>query len=339
MSIRRFFLRIIFLCLLLVPLTAFCSEVVGILPFSNQRPNSDLDWLGFYMQARVEANLRDNSTWEFHPLSVLRLWNYKSKISQPVTSRNTILISGSFQQVLHFGYLRVRVRRIQRPDPVLKKFEIEYTDENLNEKLDSLSAEIGQWIRPEFKLLKTASFPAFNLAGIKELCQYRRLMFRPTERPEIRHTLHLQDLLSSRSPREMIADVAEGLIILSQGLKDREQKSLLDLIERLLRNATIRYMEDSRLYALLAETYYFKQMYAAWIEKTAKNALKFDPHNDLALILLIAVADFDSEQVTGYIDKLKEVNPWLWGSHGNKPILFQKGILESELRAVIQKGD
>ncbi len=330
------FVRTIIFCLLFLPIFSVPtnivgSELVGIFPFSNQRPNQENNWLGFYIQARISSLLHINSDWNFHNLSTLRLWRYNSSGSQPVSQESTIFVTGSYQQVLSFGYITVLIQRIKPRKAKSKVFEVSYAEDTLEKKLDDLAVEIGRWIKPSFKAQNKVVFPEHNESGIKEIFNYRQMMFHPKEIPEIRQTLALQDLVTSNGPQGFIADLAEGMIVLTQDLPRIEQKSILSDVERLLRKTAQREIKNSRIHALLAETYYLKEEQSTWVEQTAKQAVALDSQNDLALLLLVLSSDATSDNGKDYLKDLRRVNPWMWTETKTPAARFQKGMLNAEL--------
>ncbi|MCP4754490.1 MAG: hypothetical protein GY866_26710 [Proteobacteria bacterium] len=228
----------------------------------------------------------------------------------------------------------MRVRKTRNSVTDEKIFELAFTEKTLDRKLDAISLDVGRWIKPEFAIRKTVSFPSLHLPDIKDVFRYRRIMFGAHEIPEIRLTLHLLDRLTVRSPPETIADLAEGMIVLSQKLEGEETTSLLDRTESLLRKAIIEHKNSPRLYALLAEVYYFQHSATPWIERTAEEALKLDPQNDLACILLALIRDVDLDGEREHLGRLKAINPWLFMDDPNSAVRFQKGILMSEVHAL-----
>ena len=331
MAFKKIFIFLITFLLLFSELPV-AGELIGILPFSNQRIGQENDWLGFYIQARIETNLRGGSNWNFHNLSTLRLWKHKTNMSQPVSPHHSILIIGSFQQVMNLGYINVRVQRIQGLAASAEKaFEVYFTRDNLEEKLDILSTEIGQWIEPGFKLNEKKGFPSHKETGVREILEYRQLLFKPAVIPEISLTRQLRDIMSGDAPGEFIADLAEGLIIISLEIGGNEGNSILKESESLLRIATRTHIDCSRLFSLLAENYYFSKKPLSWVRKTAKQSIEFDSQNDLGYLLLALARDSSSDTPANTDNELDKVNPWIWPEKTTDAVQFQKGVMKMEL--------
>ncbi|NQU63306.1 MAG: hypothetical protein HQ517_03335 [SAR324 cluster bacterium] len=314
--------------------SALCDELVGILPFSNQRYQKQDDWLGYYIQARIKANLGNNSNWKFHHSSVVRLWSARVDRSLPISPLNTILIEGSFQQVVDLGHISIRVKRNKPGKDITTSFEISFSAENLDEQIDSLSKKVGLWIQPNFKLKTLADYPRMYMPGTKDIFKLRQIMFELGDPPEIRMILNLVELVDGSSPPEMICDLTEGMLILSQFLQEKEQKSLLTKTELLLRKAVLKNKKSPCLYSLLSETYYLSNNYPSWIQKTAEDAIRLDSQDELAYILRAIINDSDVDSWKKDIEQIKRVNPWLFSKSIAAGALFQKGILKKEISSL-----
>jgi hypothetical protein len=307
------------------------AELVGISPLSNQRHWKQNDWLGYYLQARIKANLELNSDWLFHPQSVLSLWALRPDRSQPISPQTTIVIEGSFQQVVELGHISLRVKRVIPDKERMESFEISYTRDNLDRQIDLLSEQIGSWIQPGFKLKKVAPFPQQDQPGVPELYAMNQKLSAPEGLPDIREILYLEEIVGGKSPYELICGLGEAIVVLSQSLVDRERKSILKKAEVLLREAILNHKSRSRLYSLLAEVYYLSGNYASWIEKTAEDAVRLDPQNDLGYLLKIMINASDADARSKDVDLLKKVNPWLFTDVVDGARFFQNGILKEEL--------
>lgn len=312
--------------------SVLCAELVGILPLSNQRYQKQDDWLGFYIQARIKANLGSNSDWMFHSQSVLKLWVLRPDRSLPISPLNTILIDGSFQQVGRLGHISLKVKRYLPKNEIAKEFDISFSADDLDNQIDHLSTKVGIWIWPDFRLENRSIFPVQNWPGMKEIFQLRQQMFqRGGDPPDIRSILYLEELINENSPDEMIADLTEAMVILSQFIQAKERKQLLNRTIAFLKKAILNNKKSARLYSLLAEAYYLNNNYASWITKTAADAIRLDAQNDLGYILKIIVNDLDAEAMAEDIEHLKQVNPWLFIQTIDSGVLFQNGILKHEL--------
>jgi len=307
------------------------AELVGISPLSNQRHRKQNDWLGYYIQARIKANLELNSNWMFHPPSVLSLWALRPDRSQPISPQTTIIIEGSFQQVVELGYISLWVKRIMPDEEGMESFEISYTQNNLDSQIDLLSKQVGAWIQPGFKLKKAAMFPQQGQPGVLEMYVMSQKLSAPEGLPDIREILYLEEIVGKTSSYELICGLGEAMVVLSQSLEGRERKSILKKAEVLLREAILNHKSRSRLYSLLAEVYYLSGNYTSWIKKTAEDAVRFDSQNDLGYLLKIMINDSDADARSKDVDLLRQVNPWLFTDAVDGARFFQNGVLKEEL--------
>ena len=317
----------------LFSVTADSSELVGVLPISNQRAHKQINWLGYYIQARILSNLRSNSKWRFHSNDAVHLWKHRSNAILPISSGTTIVIEGNYQIVLRFGHLNLRVKRYQKSLVTqMETFESTFSEEELDIAIDDLSLIVGKWIEPEFHLSKKRTDHGILTIGLKEVYAYRAMLFDSLEQPNIQQTLNLKEMLTNDSPADWICDLAQGMIILSQYLDKNEKIYLLNQSERLLRNAIKGKKPYARLYALLAETYYFNNELSSWVAKTAQEAIILDPQNDLGYLLISLVELTKPQAERKSLSRLRSINPWLWGDKTGSEIKYQKGIFDKELR-------
>jgi len=308
------------------------KELVGIVPFTSQRDNPADNWLGFYIQARMQSFLANGNECNFHSLNTIRMWQFSSELSSPISIQNTLLITGSYQVVLDQGIVEIHVERFS-PHSISKTFEISFAVEELESKLDQLFSLIYKWVFPRSNLKRSFEYPPHNKKGIRDIFQFRELLFNPISKPEIHHIDHIRDLIDSEDLAEFVSDLAEGMIIVSTELLAKERKVLLEETERLLRSAAMKHFKSSRILSLLAETYYLNKKENAWVKKTAKQANDLDSYNDLALLLQILSNSEQNDQVNLILKKLNDVNPWIWPDETEErnKAHFQKGIYKSEL--------
>ncbi len=85
----------------------------------------------------------------------------------------------------------------------------------------------------------------------------------------------------------------------------------------------------------MAESYFLSGNYESWVVKTAEDAIRIDSQNDLGLILKVIINSSDAVTRIRDIERIKQINPWLFSKtlHGGE--LFQKGILNSELSRIV----
>jgi hypothetical protein len=335
-SLKQQFYILFIVLLALSPVTANCRELVGVLPISNQRAQKQFEWLEYYIQARIESNLRNNSNWQFHGNEVLHLWKSRSEPTKLVSVNSTVLIQGTFQLVLNFGHFELQVNRFSQATSKEKKFERIFVKEEFDLALDALSEDIGKWISPNFKLLNKIADQSFQMKGLKVIYEYRAHLYDRAKSPGIQETLFLKESITSNSHPAWIADLAKGMIILSQFMAGKDKAFLLDHSDIILRNAIKTNNVNARLYSLLAETYYLKNQLPTWIEKTAYKAIELDPQNDLAYLLIYLVKKPNSKLPFDPISRLRSTNPWLWEDIKQDSHQFQKGILKDELNKLTE---
>jgi len=336
-------LRQVVICTAFLSITLCCfhhvlgAELIGVLPFSNQRYQEQGDWLGYYIQARIQANLKNNSDWRFYPQNVLSLWSLRTDQSLPVSPQTTILIEGSFQQVAGFGYISLQISRCNTKEKQQDKLETTFETDHLDHAIDELSALVGRWIDPKFLLREPAGFPVLDSDLTQPLLNLRKRLFRNEGMPEIRSILFLEEKVSESSPYQVICDLAELMLISSQLLENREQKLVYSRVESLLRKAILKNRKQPRLYLLLAEVYYLNGSYAAWVEKTADDAIQLGDVSGLGYLLKELVAGPENARDSQNIDRLNEVNPWLLSGKVDSAEMFQQGLLKEELLQLKQR--
>ena len=308
------------------------GEVVAVIPFVNQRYTPQHDGLGFYIQARIRANYKKNANWRLVPLSVLRLWQSKSDTTTLPVSDISALIGGTFQRVGRHGIINLVLIRFLEKNREVKTFELKFDTESLDEKLDDLSQEAGKAIKSKFILRHFPVFPRYSQDLHQEVVGYNRILFLSKTLPTVRRTISLMEQIDHSSPPDMIAILAEGMLILSQKSQGEEKKELLTQAEKLLRRATGDHRRHSQLHALLAETYWLMDSYPQWVEKTAEDALKFDAGNDLAALMLAVSKGLSSGGGKEALKRLNRINPWIWPRTDSDSVEFQKGIMKDKLK-------
>ncbi|MBU2513069.1 hypothetical protein KJ966_17145 [bacterium] len=326
------FIFILISYLFTVPSITLSRELVGVVPLTNQRSNQANDWIGFYIQARLQAYLAETIEIDFFPLETLRLWQYKSKPSLPVSKNNSILISGSFQQVLQNGVVNIQMQRFI-PEKRDQFYKILFSMDDFEIELDKLFAEICLWINPECKPLAGFKYPILQSVRIETIFKYRQFLYIPGAIPEIGTTLQMKELVDENSRAEFIADLAEGMVIVSKNLLLDEQKAFQGEVELLLRSAAMKHPKDCRILALLAEIYYLNRKDSEWVVKTATEALSINPNNSLALLMQVLATDVPDSDIKSLLDKLTEINPWIWvkSDENQEVVQFQNGLFHSEL--------
>ena len=329
-SIIKYFVLVVTLCFILTR-TVVGSELIGILPFENQRINKSDDWFGFYIQDRLVRSLKSEKTWRFHTLSTIKLWGKSDGTYPFITKKGTVLISGSFQKVGKFMKLNAQIKRQNSTKNQIKKFVLSFRDTNREKTINHLAQSIGKWIDPVFTPQTASKTTTRNPEQLQSIYEYRKELYSSKSIPEIRRLVFLQDFITPDSLPAEIGDLVEGMLILSMGLQDQEKISLITKSRRLLKKSLINYPKNARLHALMAETFFLGHESLEWIEKTAKTATELDPQNDLAWLLLALARGIHSGSGKETLQKLALINPFIWSQKKSRGINFQKNILKKQI--------
>lgn len=327
--INKTILVVLFCFVTVQPVIAF--DLIGVLPFKNERLNAKGDWFGFYIQDRLLHSLRTNKNWSFHTSSTLRLWEDSKKPHPLITEKGTILISGSYQKVGNFVKVTTQIQKKRSAGNQEKKFEtsFQYTDK---EKMVHLLAQsVGKWIEEDFILDKEQPPPLENIKHLPFYYEYRKKLYAIKSIPEIKDILSLQDRITAESLPERVADLVEGMLILSAQLQGREKESLLTQSRVLLRKTLMNHPRDARLFALMAETLFLQKVSLEQIERTAEKAIQFNSQNDLAWLILALARGISSGAGKEALLQLNLINPYIWNENKLNGIAFQKGILDKEI--------
>jgi hypothetical protein len=325
------------LAVYLFPFPLIGGELIGVLPLTNQRLKADSDWIGFYIQARMEALLRRNSDWRFHTLRTLQSWQFGSDRSQPVTSHSTVLIAGSFQQVGDFAYIQLQAKRYRPQSGPGKTFEVTFALVKLDEVLTEMAHRVGNWIQSGFTVREGVDFPSFGDPEVETFFRMQHQLFQPGAFPETRLVLRLLDAFSSERPVAYSVGLAEGMLILSLRLTETERDDIIRKTETLLRQAIEKNRSDPFVLGLLAETFLIGGKPMAWVEKTAMEAVEQDRELALGHVLILLSADLDEPALADRLEQLNAANPWFWEVVQHERVSFQKNLLNEAFRAYLDR--
>ncbi len=220
-----------------------------------------------------------------------------------------------------------------------KRFITSFNTTNLEVEFDKILGETAAWIRPEYQSKEVFKFPQHSAKGIRQMFYFRQILYQPSVIPEIRLMLHIQDLTGPNTHPALVADLAEGMLIIAGDLTKVEREQLLSAAEELLRAQAAKHVSNARILALLAEIYHLNARPASWVEKSARDALKSEPKNDLALLMLALSIVDDEETRKNVLNRLNEINPWIWPDGTEDEIRFQKGIFNIELQELKALGE
>ena len=327
---------IVILVCSLAPHPVSGNELVGIAPFTNQRDNPANDWLGYYIQARLQSFLAEGcEDCRFHSLSTIHLWQHQVHKGVPITVQNTVLITGSFQFVLDQGILDISLKRFT-PRNDQKEFAISFARDELEIKLDKLFLSVAKWIQPGFRHKNRFSFPRHTELTIQKMLIFRKSLYEPTSIPDLNSIRELNRQVKKQRYDLFVADIAEGMIFAANQLLLAEKKTLLIEVERMLRSAAMNYVNNARIHALLSETFFLLGKQGSWVSKSAEQARDLDENNSLALLMLILSDSGEKKKTRDMVHKLNDINPWIWPDKKETSDLpqFQKGLFRSELESL-----
>lgn len=312
------------------PSPASCKELVGVVPFTNQRQTFNENWLGFYIQARMQSYLSQSCSCDFHTLDTIRLWQQKADADTPISIQNTILVSGSFQKVLGQALVEIKVKRFS---PEIKEtgFQSAFPIESLGSHLDQLSQSVVEWIQSSPAKALPFSYPDSSETGVVDFFRLRQELYATHSIPKIESLKRVRETISDMTPGEYVADLGEGMILMASELPAEQKKQLLEEAERLLRTAAMKYLNNARIHALLAEIFFLAGKEITWVEQTARQANKMDPFNDLALLMLVLTKTESDGKIVSTLKQLNDINPWIWPDQDGSRAQFQKGLFRTEL--------
>ena len=313
------------------------NQWVGILPFTNQRSTPAEDWLGHYVQARIQTFLQLNSDWTFHSQESLRLWFYKTKpqltLPSPINRFTTLLIHGDYQKVIDLVSVRLSITKfdLKSGEIITDQFQKDFLFDQLENEIDQLALRLGQWASPEFKLLESSNYPKSKLLSHQNLMSLSATMFAPKVLPETGLVLSLMDDPEIIDQPKALSILSEAMIVLSQNMNDKDKVYFQNQIDKKLRSALRSSPNHSDLLALFAENMFFMQEDNALVNQAAKSAILSDSNNELAYLIFSLSGKVENTDKTESLQYMKEINPLLWPDATSDAIQFQKGILTSKL--------
>ena len=324
---KKFRVYICFFIGILLPFVGHSTEL-GVFPFENQRNNSQQNWLGYYIQYRLESSLFQQTGLIIKPLSFLRLWQFNANNSDtpPASDLNPkpfFLISGSYQKVFDTFYLQVNLT--DNLKNVIKSKEIEIPFKDLDKELDHLLADIcGSFV----KKWNIESKELLFSADMQPLFELREYLYKPGIEisPDLFYCIY--SLMDKYPSIIFKRDLIKGLLVFSRLNLNNNGTRYLNLAESWIRKFLKEEEKDSFLNAYLAEIFYLKDFDKAFIEKLSLSAIKFDSTtNALPYLLLSLTKGLTAVESEGYLKKLDEINPWIIPEDHSDKVQFQHGIL------------
>ena len=315
------------------------NQLIGVLPLTNQREIPQDDWVGFYIQSRLQSYLTESLSAEFYPPETLRLWYHRSKNRGSVSKKNTVILTGSFQKVLQIGIIDIEVKRIL-PEKTSRRFKTQIDWSNVTKELDTLFHQISVWIDPKAKAVQNLKHPQFDSEPFKVSMEFRKELFFSGKTPEVQAVARMKTMVNHNSHPETVGDFAAAMIMLTENLLLNEKKSFLTSLEQLLRSTAMNHPKNARIHALLAAVFYLNHQEPGWVLATSSKALEVNPHNSLALLMQIVTSESPDSDIKADVDKLYEINPWIWPRSGmtEMDVRFFNGVFDNDLQKIIEKA-
>ncbi|MDT8446269.1 MAG: hypothetical protein RRB13_05170 [bacterium] len=295
------------------------QPLVTLLVPKNQRISDDSNWYGAFLELTLRANFERAG---------LRLSSFEvSALAPSGKEPGDFLLDGAFQQVGRLTYVKLRLLRAGVERLVLEEtFTKSKTADTVTQMAAKLLAAIdaqAKWPEPEFYLAPEVG-EAFYRA--------RRLRYERSTPPSVAEAQALDRAFgASKADEVVVAEVATHLLLAAHG-DPTKGGSLLKRADRLLRRALQEHPQSASLLSLLALDYQLSQSYPSFVEKTAQGALKLNPEDDLAALLLAHGAGLSSGLGKESISRFKQLNPWAFKQQGKRP--YWAGALDKELAAL-----
>lgn len=312
------------------------KPLVGIAPFKNQRETIQHDWLGFYIQASLQSCLSASFDFSFHPANTIRLWAFHANSDTRISNRTSIQIVGSFLKVLDFGVLTIDAYRFDE-NTAKKQFSFQFSNETFDKALNDACLKIATWLESKAVYAVTPSPYDWNDSRLQELFKLRLAIFEPDSIPEAWLILRVKEIMDANTYPEFIPDLAEGMILLAMELPEKEKALLLEETENRLRKAAVKANDYPRIHGLLAEVFYLRQQPNEWVVQAARQELKINSNDPVALLMLVLVQQPAEADERSYLQRLQEVNPWLWPDKQIQTdgVQFQNGLFSAELSELL----
>lgn len=305
---------------------------VGVLPFENQRNNAQQNWLGYYMQYRLESGLSQQPGLTIKPLSWLRLWRFNIESAQKTphpesTSRKFHIISGSYQKVFNMMYVHLTLK--DSHGNMLATEETDFLLMDVNERLDQMLMRLYHTIGKKLELKRTEDFTFSN--EISPFFNLRHFLFAPDVKvsSDLFYTAKLR--LKQYPVTAFRQDLIESLIIFSRLKVEKGGARYLDLAESWTRKFLKKDEKNVRLKGFLAEIFYFKEAGKSFVRKLSETAINNDPNFDLPYLLMCLINGIATDESEEYLKRLEQINPWIIPKDRSETVQFQHGILTDHI--------
>ncbi len=307
------------------------SELIGVVPLTDQRYSDRDAWLGYYIQSRIKTGLASRKGWAFHSLKTIQLWKAQSKTLSNISPDTTILITGSFQKVLNFGKLSLLYRDYRQNPYIESEFDQEFSMSNLDKLIDGLTLKIGNSISEDFNKLQLNDGLSVRSDITEEIYKLREDLLDPLKKLNSKKIYWLLQQPEIDGQVEAIENIIESLLILARKVPGVKGKHLLRPVAEMLKKNLVKYPASAHLIALQGELFYFAKNYDA-LESAASRAIQIDPRNELALFMLSLSKGLSTGGGKEAMTELVRINPWILApSFSGNALVYQKGILNKEI--------
>lgn len=301
---------------------------LGVLPFENQRSNTQQDWFGYYIQYRLESRLVQQTGLTIKSLPFLRLWEFNTRLykNDPALNLNLppfYLISGSYQKVFDSFYIQINL--MDHLNKVVKSKEIEIKFKEIDSELDQVLVDICD---PIIQNWNTENSGISFSPDMQPLFKLREYLYKPRGEisPDLFDTVYL--VLDQYPAIAFKHNLIEGVLIFSRLNLRNTGTRYLGLAENWARKFLKETPKDSLLNAYLAEIFYLKDFTSPFVEKLSLSAIELDSNRSaLPYLLLCLVKGITTAESEGYLKKLDEINPWIIPRDPSDSVQFQHGIL------------
>lgn len=312
------------LCLTLVASVGLAGSLV-LAPLVNQRPSGQHGWVGLYLVERLHARLQGQTGISLRSIELGRL--AEAKRQDPGTDA---VIWGNFQRVGDQVFAKFSVKAGRT------NFAVELTSPlaELEPQLDQLASGVMAKLGLAYLAGEAPAFPQWQQPRHQRILQLRQASFTAPQ-PEDQWKDLVAEVGAYGVERELLL-LAEVMLISGKAVAEDSRARHYAKVERLLKAGLERFPKSASLKALLAEAFYLMQTYSSWVEKTAEEAAKADPTNEVAWLMLALSRGPSTGGGREALLKLDALSPWIWPMKTDE-VFFQAGLLNKELAYCYQE--
>lgn len=309
-------------CVLTFTTESLAALTVGVVPLENQRLTKQNDWFGFYVSERIKAGLSGQKRIKLLSNDQLFFWSRNGKTPTP---KAKILIVGEFQLVFNQAYISLQIRTLGNSK--LQTEEISVSVDEVEAKIDELTTKILSHELEDFSLSKIA-FPNMSAPLHKKVIESLAKSYLSSN--DGQELLKLLPKVKKLAIPKMTELLAQAMLVASSDLKGNNSKYFQKL-EAFLQKALQTNPKDGRLLALLAEVFASSGSYPSWIEETAYKAVKVNPEDEHAWLMLAFGKGLQTGGGREALLKVDRLNPYLWPEVGDT-YFFRKGEMGEKIK-------